>query len=666
MKNFYCFFLLCINLALKAQNVCNPSGNLMLFTNYDGGTLTINVDQNIPNLKIGICSYEAVHISLTGAFLANVTGVHYAGYNSNNNHCGAPVIPTTTIVGAPIGAVTTTVYSPASPIPNANGNSNIICAYSCSLNSNQGGCNTVDQVEAYFLSYFPGSSLYAHKVQYGCWTGTHSLSGAGNCCPTLTVLVYPGVVSSSQTLCAGGSPVSFSSVASATASSGTINYQWESSTISSSAGFSPVFGATGATYFPGTLGQTTYYRRAANTTSNNTAYSNVITMTVLQPPPVSISGPTAVCMGQSATLTATGGTSYAWSQGFGGGASIVISPTTMIAIVNVTCFPVNNCTVSTTYSLAVNPTPNFVPQVVNFSVCVGETNTLSAMSPGSGIVSYTWQPGNLTGNQVTVAALSTTVYTVTGTTPANCSNTATVSFIVHPLPTITIVPETNPVCTAKQTSLVAGGALSYTWMPGGSTDFSLSVAPTSQVVYTVTGSDSHCTSVATLTLGVLATPVVTFNTSKNKICAKETSLLTALGGTAYAWLNTGITTVTANTVNVAPTITTSYSVVVTGTNGCTDAAVRTITVSACTGIDSYDSGVSLKIFPNPNSGEFNVTAATTAEIRLISASGQLIREVQLNEKNNYTLSVTNLAPGVYFIVSGSGDRITRQKILVSR
>src|SRR6185436_6148800 len=103
---------------------------------------------------------------------------------------------------------------------NSNGYGSIICGYSCNNNTNQGGCNTVDQIEAYFLGYFSGSTLYAHKVQYGCWTGTQSVSVGGNCCPP--PVVYPGTVSGSQTLCAGTAPASLQSTASATVSVGSI------------------------------------------------------------------------------------------------------------------------------------------------------------------------------------------------------------------------------------------------------------------------------------------------------------------------------------------------------------------------------------------------------------------------------------------------------------
>jgi hypothetical protein len=36
-----------------SAHVCDPAGNLFLLSNYDGGIVTINVDQDIPNLGIG-------------------------------------------------------------------------------------------------------------------------------------------------------------------------------------------------------------------------------------------------------------------------------------------------------------------------------------------------------------------------------------------------------------------------------------------------------------------------------------------------------------------------------------------------------------------------------------------------------------------------------------
>ena len=158
---------------------CNPNGDWVLITNYDGGELTVVVDQNVPNLRVGICTYEPVNVTFTGPFVGNVTEVLYAGFNSaqNNNNCGFP-ITTSSFTGIDPAVVDVEVYPPVTVIspPNPdyfnlpNGwNQGIICLFTCDLNTNQGGCNTVDQVVAYFQSQF-GGTLRGLDVQYACWT----------------------------------------------------------------------------------------------------------------------------------------------------------------------------------------------------------------------------------------------------------------------------------------------------------------------------------------------------------------------------------------------------------------------------------------------------------------------------------------------------------------
>lgn len=168
---------------LGPTNSCNPSGNVIIYSNYDGGVLNISVDQNIPNLKIGICTYEGTTINISGAFVGNVTAVAYAGYNANNAHCSG--IINTSINGVPIGITSIAIYPPAT-LNDPNGNPNIDCAYQCNT-GNQGGCNTAGQVAHYFLTQF-GGSLRFHQTQYGCWTGTHLVSAGGNCCLVNQVL----------------------------------------------------------------------------------------------------------------------------------------------------------------------------------------------------------------------------------------------------------------------------------------------------------------------------------------------------------------------------------------------------------------------------------------------------------------------------------------------
>ncbi len=217
--------LLSATIKINAQLICSPNGSILLFTNYDGGFLNINVDVNMPNLKIGIVSYEAVSVVLSGPYVSNITAVHYAGYNSpNNTNCGVPPILTTTITGAPVGVTPVIQFAPASPLNNPYGYPNIICGYSCDTNANQGGCNTIDQIQAYFMGQFPGSIIRFHKVQYNCWAGTQAVSGGGTCClnPVANLLTISGLAS--QPSCNGSCDGSITAVA--TGGTPPYAYQW--------------------------------------------------------------------------------------------------------------------------------------------------------------------------------------------------------------------------------------------------------------------------------------------------------------------------------------------------------------------------------------------------------------------------------------------------------
>lgn len=180
---------------LAAQtNFCTPQANVAIYSNYDGGLLLINVDQNIPNLHIGVVSYEFSRITVTGPFAANVVALWYVGYDADNNHCALPLPHTTSISGAPAGTDSIVIYPPAT-YANGNGWPSILCNYSCDVNTNQGGCNTADQIAHWFLTQWGGSLLF-HFTQYGCWGNGYSISGGGNCCENPLATAVQGSVGS--------------------------------------------------------------------------------------------------------------------------------------------------------------------------------------------------------------------------------------------------------------------------------------------------------------------------------------------------------------------------------------------------------------------------------------------------------------------------------------
>lgn len=160
------------------SQTCNPTGNIVVYSNYDGGIININCDVNIPNLKIGICTYEAVEINITGAYVGNVTEVLYAGYIGTNDNCGVGV--TSTSINGVSPAITDVLFAPPVTYSDPNGYPYIICGYSCGTGS-QGGCNTSIQVAEYFIDTF-GGSLRSFNTQYNCWEDQTVLISQGGCC----------------------------------------------------------------------------------------------------------------------------------------------------------------------------------------------------------------------------------------------------------------------------------------------------------------------------------------------------------------------------------------------------------------------------------------------------------------------------------------------------
>lgn len=448
-----------------AQNICNANGNLMIYTNYDGGVLNINVDQNIPNLLIGVVGYEATSVNLSGPFVANVAGVHYAGFNGSNNPCGAV---STGINGAPAGASTSTIFAPPASLANPNGYSMIICGYSCSNNTSQGGCNTVDQIEAYFAGYFPGSVLFAHRVQYNCWAGTYSVSSGGSCCPNPPLT--PGVIAGDQTVCANAVLSPLTSSTAAAGSSGPLIYQWQSSVVSGSTGFVNILNSNSPTYAPPPVSQTTWFRRGAGTASNPFVYSNTATVSV---PFTTVQYTTnsPLCSTKNLTMTANtpGAVSYTWGGPNGLNATVpnvvvIGAQASTSGIYTLTAVNNIGCTASATLQVVVDPSPNVM--ATGTSVCEGKPVALNAI----GATNYLWT-GPLS---YTAAASSATLpiayagaagaYTVIGSGANSCTASAVANLTVIPEPVVSILNSPNIViCQGAPVILIATGAQSYTW-----------------------------------------------------------------------------------------------------------------------------------------------------------------------------------------------------------
>lgn len=166
-----------------------------------------------------------------------------------------------------------------------------------------------------------------------------------------------------------------------------------------------------------TAGTKTVTLVATNAGGNSAPVSHVITVNAL--PSVTANSPT-ICNGSSASLTAGGATTYAWSTG-GSGASISVSPTTNTSYT--VTGTTSGCSNTAIANVTVNPLPNVV--ATSTTICSGNSASLTA----SGATTYLWSTGG-TSSTCVVSPTATTTYSVTGTA-GGCSKTVTAVVTVN-------------------------------------------------------------------------------------------------------------------------------------------------------------------------------------------------------------------------------------------
>ncbi len=203
-------------------------------------------------------------------------------------------------------------------------------------------------------------------------------------------------------------------------------------------------------------------------------------------------------------------------------------------------------------------TPSIIPSG-SLNICQGGSVDLNATS---GYSSYRWNTG---ATSQSITATNSGVYTVSVTSITGCT-TGSSSVTVSVSPTVFISATATPssICNGQCTTLNASGATSYTWMPGNLSGSSVNVCPSVSTLYLITGTDNlGCTNTNSIVVNVNPLPNVMIS-GTNAICTGSNTILTALGANNYSW-NTGAST---NSINVSPTIPTTYSVTGTDVNGC--------------------------------------------------------------------------------------------------
>ena len=132
--------------------------------------------------------------------------------------------------------------------------------------------------------------------------------------------------------------------------------------------------------------------------------------------------------------------------------------------------------------------------------------------------------------------VSSIVYTITGSTAAGCTDDTTFSITVHPVPAISVRPDTT-VCEGVSLELWVTGTDTYRWTPGAGlssvTDSVTNLSATASTVYTVSGTNTFgCSTTATTSITVNPLPVL--QTMANvTICEGDVTALNTGGAAAF-------------------------------------------------------------------------------------------------------------------------------------
>ena len=291
---------------------------------------------------------------------------------------------------------------------------------------------------------------------------------------TLTVDSLPLVTVAADTICAGQTSV--------LTAGGAASYTWSAnagSATTSTVSVSPSVGVT--TY--------TVTGESATTCVNSATVS--VTVNAL-PSVTATAASDSICFGQSATLSASGASSYSWSPGATATSTITVNPAsnTVYTVTGTTA----GCSSSQTVAVVVHPLPAITgTPAIDTADCGMNNGQISGLSASGGTPAYTYQwldsLGNVVATTATLSGAGPGNYTLIVTDANFCSDTSNTPFTLPGLGSISA--SITPALSQGSGTVVVNftgsysGASSFNWYFGNGTGSSQAVPPAA--TYTAAG-----------------------------------------------------------------------------------------------------------------------------------------------------------------------------------
>lgn len=311
------------------------------------------------------------------------------------------------------------------------------------------------------------------------------------------------------------------------------------------------------------------------------------------------------------------------------------------------------------------PVLSFAPSSHD-TICGGESGlNISVTGAGSG-GAYTWSPSAgltaSTGSMVNANPLTTTIYSVTGTTSGGCSATYydTITVLTGAAPVDTVISAgSDKICPGDSVLLngSTGTGYVYQWFSGGiaipgATSHSYEAVAGGTYMLQITNSFgcSSSSSAVAVTVYPAPIPVITFN---GKV------FHTGNFYSSYQWYENGTVITGATTDSLIAHSNGSYTLKVTDSNGCT----ATTSPFALTGlgVDNITGTQGFEIYPNPAGDVLHIVSPILATTRISSIEGKTI----LEQNNAREIDIHSLTPGIYFIslFDENGHRLTVRRLI---
>ncbi|MBK9175172.1 MAG: gliding motility-associated C-terminal domain-containing protein [Flavobacteriales bacterium] len=325
-------------------------------------------------------------------------------------------------------------------------------------------------------------------------------------------------------------------------------------------------------------------------------------------------GPDASICGSTPQVLSAGnpGSTYLWNtsaqtQSIGVSASGTYSVTVTNA---------NNCSASDAVAVQFNPLPTDALQDV--SACITAAPSLDAGNPGG---TFLWSTGATT-QSITPSATGT--YSVTITTPQNCSATFDANVILAPAITVALANDTS-ICQGH-TLVLDGGTpgSNYLWSTGATTQ---TINAGSSGTYSVTVSNGLCSASDAMTVTVLPGPADAL-VDATACVDSPPNLHAGNAGCTYLW-NTGATTqsITAGSSG-------TYTVTVTNSIGCSGTFDAVVTLVQPPVVELGSDTVLCE-------GQALVLDAGNAGSSYQWSTGEATRTITVRTPGNYSVNVNN-------------------------